>query len=173
MGRDKALLPHGDATLLEHAARAVIAATGNVTVIGDPDYYRRFGFPVVADKIPGCGPLSGIHTALSTTSADWNLIVACDMPAISPDLLLAVLDRAFRSGRLCVAASGREGEPEPLCAVYHRGCLPALERALQEKRLRMRDLLPELAAESCAVDASALANVNTPAEWDEFVEQPK
>jgi len=173
MGRDKALLLYRETTLLEHAARAVLAATGNVTVIGDPDRYLRFGFPVVADRVPGCGPLSGIHTALSITGTDWNLVVACDMPGVSEALLGALLDRADRSNRNCVAAAGPTGEPEPLCAVYHRRSLAVLERALAEKRLRMRDLLPELGAEAWAVEGAALANVNTPAEWDDFAEQPR
>jgi molybdenum cofactor guanylyltransferase len=172
MGRDKALLPYRGTTLLEHAAREVLAATGVVTVIGDPERYSRFGFPVVADRIPGFGPLSGIHTALSITQADWNLVVACDMPAISPELLRALMACAARSGRDCVAAAGRGGEPEPLCAVYHRRSLAVLEQALKEKRLKMRDLLPELGAETCAVELAALANVNTPDEWEEFAEQP-
>ena len=171
MGRDKALLPYRGTTLLEHAARAVLAATGDVTVIGDPDRYRRFGFPVVSDRIPGRGPLSGIHTALSVTKTDWNLVVACDMPAISEDLLRALLDRAGQSSRSCVAAAGVAGEPEPLCAVYHRRSLAVLEQALAEKRLRMRDLLPNLGTETWAVDVAGLSNINTPAEWDEFAER--
>jgi len=173
MGRDKALLPYRGTALLEHVARTVLAAAGSVTVIGDPQRYGRFGLPVVADRIPGCGPLGGISTALSITSTDWNLIVACDMPAISEAALRALIHRAAGSTRNCVAAAGPDGQPEPLCAVYHRRYLPVLECALREKRFKMRDLLLELAAEPWAVDAAALANVNTPAEWDEFAKQPK
>ena len=97
MGRDKALLPYRGTTLIEHVARAVMAAAGCVTVRGDPDRYRRLGYPVVTDQVPGCGPLSGICTALSVTSADWNLIAACDMPAISEATLRAMLGRAAGS----------------------------------------------------------------------------
>jgi len=125
----------------------------------------------VSDRIPGRGPLSGIHTALSVTKTDWNLVVACDMPAISEDLLRALLDRAGQSSRSCVAAAGVAGEPEPLCAVYHRRSLAVLEQALAEKRLRMRDLLPNLGTETWAVDVAGLSNINTPAEWDEFAER--
>src|SRR6058998_1400393 len=83
MGRDKACLPLQGRTLLEHVAAAVAAAAGSVTLVGSPERYQNLGFRVIADSLPGCGPLGGIHTALGASPADWNLIVACDMPGIS------------------------------------------------------------------------------------------
>jgi molybdopterin-guanine dinucleotide biosynthesis protein A len=56
----------------------------------------------------------------------------------------------------------------PLCAVYHRRCLPALARAIRDKQLKRRDFVKEIGAICRPVQASALANVNTPAEWAEF-----
>ena len=173
MGQDKALLPYHGITLVEHVARAVQTACGRATIIGDPERYDRLGYPVVADRVARCGPLSGVYTALSVASTDWNLIVACDMPAVSPTILGELLQCAAESGRSCVAAAGPGGELEPLCAAYHRRCLPALDRAIREKRFKMKDLLPGLDAGSWPVDAASLANVNTPADWGAFQEKPK
>ena len=172
MGRDKALLPYRGTTLVEHLARAVQEAAGSVALIAEPGRYASLGYPVHPDKFPGCGPLGGVYTALSVSSTDWNLIVACDMPGISADVLRSLLQGAAVSGKSCVAASGTSGEPEPLCAVYHRVCLPALARAIQGKRFKMKDLIAELDSMATSVDASALANVNTPAEWAEFEQKP-
>ena len=65
------------ATLAEAVARQVARAAGNVTLVGHP---ALAALPIC---YPGEGPLGGILTALHHTSADWNLIVACDMPEIS------------------------------------------------------------------------------------------
>jgi molybdopterin-guanine dinucleotide biosynthesis protein A len=174
MGRDKALLRHGGTTLVEHLARTVLKAAGSVALVGDPARYASFGYPVYQDKFPGCGPVGGIYTALAVSSADWNLIVACDMPGVSGEVLGRLLDSAAEPGAgNCVVAVGPAGELEPLCAVYHRDCLPVLERAIREKRFRMRDLVAELEARSMLVDPAVLANVNTPAEWAEFEEKAK
>ena len=173
MGRDKALLPYRGTTLVEHLARAVKEAAGTVAVIGEPVRYSSLGYPVYRDKFPGCGPIGGVYTALSVSSTDWNLIVACDMPALSADVLRTLLRSAGESDKSCVVATGPTGEPEPLCAVYHRCCLPVLNRAIQEKRFKMKDLLTELDLKARPVDASALVNVNTPAEWAEFEEKPR
>jgi molybdopterin-guanine dinucleotide biosynthesis protein A len=172
MGRDKALLAYHGTTLVEHVARAVSDAAGNVAVIGDPGRYGALGYPVYPDKLPGCGPLGGLYTALSVSTTNWSLVVACDMPGISGAVLRALLDNAAGSKRNCVAAVGLAGKPEPLCAVYHRRCLPAVARAIRDKRFKMIDLVQELDVETSPVDAAALANVNTPAEWAEF-EKPK
>jgi molybdopterin-guanine dinucleotide biosynthesis protein A len=168
MGRDKALLSYRETTLVEYVARAVREAVGSVAIIGDPGRYRELGHEVYRDKVPGCGPLGGIYTALSISQADWNLVVACDMPGISAEALRGLVDSQAQLDRDSVMAVGPGGEPEPLCAVYHRRCLPVLERAIRNKRFKMRDLVPELRAELRSLDQAALANVNTPEEWAEF-----
>ncbi len=168
MGQDKALLPYRGATLVEHVAKTVREAAGSVALIGDPARLGQLGLAVFPDELPSCGPASGIYTALRLSDTDWNLLVACDMPAVSAEILLGLLHRAETSERNCVAAVGPYGEPEPLCAVYHRRCLSVLTQAIRDKRLKMRDLIKEMGAVWMPVDVSALANVNTPAEWAEF-----
>ena len=175
MGRDKALLPYRGRPLVAHVAGTVeeaLGAASPVAILGDPQNYRGLGYAIYADLFPDCGPLGGVVTALDRSATDWNLIVACDMPKVSPASLRALLDRAAQSTALSVAAQGPTGEPEPLCAVYHRRCLPVLSRALRDKRFRMRDLFAELPHELLAFPADSLANVNTPEEWMECEGQP-
>ena len=168
MGRDKALLPYRGRTLVAHVAGIVKEALGNggdVAIVGDPARYADLDYPVHADRVPSRGPLSGIITALRLSKTDWNLVVACDMPSLAASNLRILLERARESQAQCVAARSPAGELEPLCAVYHRGCLSILEQAFRSKQLKMRDLLPELQADSVAFPAAALANANTPEEW--------
>src|SRR3984885_1114552 len=111
MGQPKALLPYRGTTLVEHVAKIVQEAAGSaapspVIVIGDPDRLGHLGFQVFPDELPGCGPASGIYTALRVTQTDWNLVVACDMPGVTTDLLRELLLRAEIAERNCVAATG-------------------------------------------------------------------
>lgn len=172
MGQDKALLLYRGTTLVEHVAETVREAAGSATLIGDPDRLGHLGLAVYPDELPSCGPASGIYTALRITQTDWNLVLACDMPAVSANILGELLLRAETSERNCVAASGKYGQPEPLCAVYHRRCLPMVGRAIRDNRLRMRDLIKEIGAIWIPVDPSMLANVNTPDEWAKFETKP-
>ena len=170
MGQDKALLPWKGSTLIESVAREVFHAAGNVTLIGSPERYGNLGFPscfpVVPDRIEGCGPMGGLHAALSVTSADWNVLVACDMPAVKRELLEELLAAAEASGADALVPETPLGL-EPLCAVYHARLRPAVESAIHSKLLKMHDFISTLHAHSRAClwpapDATLFRNLNTP-----------
>ncbi len=107
MGRDKARMPYRGETLAEWIARAVKTAAGSATLVGNA---QPGGIP---DLYPGEGPLGGILTALRHTSADWNLIVACDMPEVSAEFLGDLLAAAERSGADALLPRGPLGKVEP------------------------------------------------------------
>ena len=167
MGQDKALLPWKGSTLIESVAREVFRAAGNVTLIGSPERYGKLGFPVIPDKIEGCGPMGGLHAALSSSAAEWNLVVACDMPGVTCQLLEELL----------AAAEGSDGDAlvpetpgglEPLCAVYHARLLAAVEAAILSKLLKMHEFVSTIHAGLWhAKDPSVFRNLNTPEQLSE------
>jgi molybdopterin-guanine dinucleotide biosynthesis protein A len=169
MGRDKALLEIEGIRLISRAARVVEAAAGSTTLIGDPQKYGGLGYPVHPDIFMGCGPLAGIHAALSVSSADWNLVLACDMPEVESGFLINMLERAEQSGQDCLLPAGKSGRPEPLCGVYHRCVLPAIQRALEDGVRKVLDGLAGLRVEVFPVSGPGpFRNINTPAEWNEY-----
>jgi len=165
MGRDKAMLRHLGVPLVVRAASAVRSAIGSVTILGDPGFYGRFGWPVLPDNERDLGPIGGLCTALEHTSSEWNLLVACDMPDLSPDLLRELVRRTHRSRGRCVAPMTENGF-EPLCAMYRRTALPEVRKAIADKRLKMRDLLCLLhAVPVSGLDPALFRNINTLSEW--------
>jgi len=166
MGRDKALLPFRGGALAAYVAATVAAAAGSAVLIGDPQKYGHLGYPAIPDRTPGAGPLGGIETALSCTAADWNLVLACDMPAVSADFLRELLDAGERCGADALVPAGPSGRLEPLCAVYHRRAAAALRRALDRGVRKVTEALAGLdAAPWPVIDSACFANLNTPEEW--------
>jgi molybdopterin-guanine dinucleotide biosynthesis protein A len=166
MGRDKALLPFRGGALAGQVAATVAAAAGSATLIGNPQKYGHLGYPVLADRRSGAGPAGGIESALSYTAADWNLVLACDMPAISAEFLRGLLDAAERLNADALVPAGPSGRLEPLSAVYHRRCLAALRRALDQGVRKVTDALAGLEVARWIVDdAACFENLNTPEEW--------
>ena len=166
MGRDKALLPYGGATLAEHVAARVRAAAGSVALVGDSERYRALCLPVTPDLHPGRGPLAGIQAALQASNARWNLIVACDMPALTTEFLLSLLDRAEACRAPCLAPVSPAGRPEPLCAVWGRDCLAAVGAALRRNVRKMTEALEAVRALYWPVaEAAWFENLNTPRDW--------
>ncbi|MEQ1946327.1 MAG: molybdenum cofactor guanylyltransferase [Bryobacteraceae bacterium] len=165
MGRDKALLDVGGSTLVGQIAERVCGAAGNVTLVGGAGRYESLGYAVLPDVIENIGPMGGLLTVLRHSGAEWNLVVACDMPTVTAEFLRELLDAAEASGAGCVVPETKGGR-HPLCAVYHRRVLPALEQAIDHKLLKMRDFLKTIGAQSWpASDERLLQNINTPAEW--------
>jgi molybdenum cofactor guanylyltransferase len=166
MGRDKALLPFHGRPLAKGIALTVAQSAGTATLVGPPELYSSMGFPTISDLFPGEGPLGGILTALRHSNAEWNLIVACDMPQIGAALLVRLLDAARQSDSDALLPVTAEGRPQPLCAVYRRTCLAPFEMAFSEGT---RKVTTALAAVRCLhlpmEEVSQFQNVNTPEDW--------
>jgi molybdenum cofactor guanylyltransferase len=180
MGVDKGLLEIAGEPMVVRSARLVESVVGApAVVVGTPEKYRGLGLRAIADDWPGCGPLGGIATALRASEADWNLIVACDLPYLTREWLEYLLQRARDSEEeaavpMNLTRANKRGA-EPLCAVYHKGCEPTLWRALERGVRKVTDGLAELRVEVIEPaawkdfdsDGFLFKNVNTPADYEE------
>jgi molybdopterin-guanine dinucleotide biosynthesis protein A len=168
MGQDKAGLPLNGRTLLETALSNLRAVTTDVYILGSPELYGAYA-PAIADLLPGCGPLSGIHAALSRTKTEFNLIIGVDTPFFTVALLRYVTERAI-SSRAVVTAPEIDGRPQPLCAVYSRAFLSIADQALQAGAYKVASLFPQEGTvlisqtelEQVALTAEMFQNLNTP-----------
>jgi molybdopterin-guanine dinucleotide biosynthesis protein A len=163
MGRDKARLPFRGVELAEVVASQVRQAAGSVTFVG---HAELDGIP---DRYPSEGPLGGILTALHHTSADWNLIVACDMPELSAGFLERLLAETARTSAAIVLPYGVDGRPEPLCAVYHRRALADLEAAFARGIRKVTTAMEGIpVARFDVTEVAIFQNVNTPEDWSGY-----
>lgn len=160
MRQDKALLDFHGQPLIESIAQTVEAVIGSVVIIGDPDRYRSLNRRVIPDHRTNCGPLAGIETGLMQSEVERNLFVACDMPGLTPDLLQRLLDSRPAP---CVLPKTPDGRRHPLCAIWDRSLLPAVQASLDGGRLRVFDPLQDIDIEE--VYWQDLSNTNTPEEW--------
>jgi molybdenum cofactor guanylyltransferase len=169
MGRDKALLPFRGQTLADAVACAVEQAVGSVVLVGRGDFGCWRAIP---DLYPGEGPLGGILTALADTAAEWNMIVACDMPELTAPFLLGLLEAAEASEADALVPAGPSGRLEPLCAVYHRRARTPLEAAFRGGVRKITAALESVRAVRFPVaEIRPLQNVNTPEDWSGYAAQ--
>ena len=145
LGRDKAVEPFGDETLLHRVVRRANEAIGSndvVIVVAQADQAERASADIphrlVLDALPGSGTLGGIYTGLEAARNDWALVVACDMPFLSVPLLGYMA--GLREGvDAVVPVTG--GRPEPTHALYSRRCVPAISQRLQAGQLKAAGFL--------------------------------
>ncbi len=131
MGRDKALLPLGDGLLLWQRQLDVLRQLEPAELfVSGP---RREGFPpeliCLLDEQPGRGPLGGISSALGATRAPLLVVLAVDLPRMTPEFLRGLLERST-DGRGVVPWHHASDLYEPLAAVYPSACLTLVQARL-------------------------------------------
>ncbi len=173
-GREKAFLPLASSTFIEQLLATLEPLVREVIISTNASgpYARLKGVRLVSDERPGQGPLMGLYSGLKASSASWCFVTGADAPLVQASLVQLLAAEA----RDCDAVVPVwEKGPEPLCALYARRCLPAIERSLPKHRVisfypsvRVR-LVPREAV--LAADPSGLSflNVNTEADYERLL----
>jgi len=168
MGQDKATVTLNGTTLLQHALAALNEVCSHVAILGRHELYGSLA-PVYEDIFPGCGPLGGIHAALSSSKTQFNLIIAVDTPFLAPEFLSYLADRAIDSGAI-VTTPEIDDYTQPLCTVYSLDFHAIAEQALRQGNYKIVPLFPkdrtlvikESELKKFAFAADMLENLNTP-----------
>jgi len=115
-GLDKGLVEVGGRPMIEWIIEALVPQVDALLINANrnPERYRRYGFPVVEDRLPDYqGPLAGFSAALQEVPADAAILtVPCDSPVPPPDLAARLLDALEADGaELAVAHDGERLQP--------------------------------------------------------------
>lgn len=174
MGRDKALLEWHGETLLARQARLLGTLFAEVLLVGGAPPADATGRRI-EDGAGERSALRGIVAALGAAKTPWVLVTATDLPGLTADLVLGLV-ASQTPGQAAIVP--RTDRPEPLCALYrvepvHEIARERLERG--ELMLRgLLDAIPVTWIEGHDLDridgTDALANVNTPEDWQAFGE---
>lgn len=182
-GRDKALVRFDKTPLLLDITRLAQTCTARVAVVAVAKKYADFAgnLEVVEDCWPGEGPLGGIITALQHAtvedpSAEWNLILSCDLPFLTAAWLEFLVTRARNSNQeIQVILPHSAHGPEPLCACYRTSAAAPLknvfDRGVRKVTQAVQQLPTEVLDESVwkRFDSAGRLfwNMNTPADFEE------
>lgn len=143
MGRNKALLPLGGSTCIERVLAVARQISSPVTIVtNDPQPYQFLGCPFISDTYRGVGPLGGIHTVLQHSPTPWALILGCDLPFITVDLLRYLIHQADAYD--VVVPKGADGRLQPLCALYARSALTEVVHLIESGEAKPRALFPRV-----------------------------
>jgi molybdopterin-guanine dinucleotide biosynthesis protein A len=168
MGSDKAHLPVGGVACATRIARLLAGLFEEVLLVGGDPPRDAPGRRVPDAPGPRCA-LRGAVAALEAARGERVLLVATDLPLLTPDLVLALVAWPEADAVVPRSADG----PHPLCALYRREpALAAARPRLAAGRLKLQDWLDGLdtawlePADLARVDpeGTALTNVNTPEE---------
>lgn len=169
-GRDKSALVVDGRPIIERQIAVLATITTDILVVGGTRERAIGPGRVVADRIPRCGPLGGVHTALLESAGDVTIVIACDMPFVTAPLLQHLATLTHEAD---VAVPRTERGYHPLCAAYTRACLEPAALRLAQGRLKLTGLFQDLRVRVVTVEelepfgdlTRLLANVNTMGEY--------
>ncbi len=168
MGRPKAWLEVGGGTLLRYVVQRLAPAFPEVMVsFAEPEQVLEpVPYRIVFDRKVSAGPLAGLEAGLVAAKHDLVFAIACDMPYVTTQ----VAQMAVAAARGCDAAIPRiDGRAEPVCGAYARSALPAITRALDQRRFRAADIAAELEVTWLEdLDVGLFRSLNAPADLDRF-----
>lgn len=109
-------------------------------IVTRPELVEHFpdGLNVTTDIAPfaGQGPIAGILSGMEKLRAERYIVLPCDMPFMTADVIGRLLD-CHSSGLTAVVLDGKY---HPLVSVWDAGVLPDLHEALENGKRRVMDV---------------------------------
>ena len=171
LGIPKADLQFMGEPLLIRVVRLLQQVTASVIVVAAPgqavELPGREAIQILHDDAPYQGPLAALHAALGSIAANIAVVVACDMPFLSPQILRLQIDLLGSHDAVVPRVDGRA---QTLHGVY-RSSIAGLAGELVAKGERRLGALLEVLdvrylreAEWSALcpDGSTFFNINSP-----------
>ncbi len=170
MGRDKATIEIDGETLAMRVGRALTDVAYPVLVIGPA---ADTGLPAIND--PREGPLMALVVGGAALRARAHagpiLLVACDLPLITGEVLREIAD-GIGDGDVALPVVG--GFDQPLAACYSQRAIDVAARAVNKDLRSMREFLLTLDVRRLDMTARAqeLGDADTPEDLSRILEGP-
>jgi molybdopterin-guanine dinucleotide biosynthesis protein A len=167
-GVDKGLVELDGRALVAHVIERLAPQVRTLVINANQncERYAAFGYPVVADVIPGfAGPLAGLHAAMAAATTPYVATSPCDSPFLPHDLV-ARLAAAFAETSLDLAVARTFEQPHPVFSLVRTDVRPHLETFLRGGGRKIDAWYATLRTTDVRFDdeADAFRNINTAAE---------
>ena len=162
MQAEKGLVLFQNKPFIEHIIKAVLPITSTIKLITNNKEYDYLSYQKIPDIITDKGPLGGIYTALTNSETELNLILSCDIPLISTELLSELISKHNQEAEITVFAS--ESRMHPLIGIYSKKVLPIIKSAIDNDDLKMMNLIAKIPHQIIMIEESEnfhLTNINS------------
>ena len=169
MQSEKGLVLFQDKPFIEHIIKAILPITENIKLITATKEYDYLPYQKIPDIIIDKGPLGGIYTALSHSETEFNLILSCDIPLISTELLSELISKHNNEASITIFAS--ESRLHPLIGIYSKKIVAVVKSAIDNNDLKMMNLLGNIPHQIINIDESEnfhLTNINSADELNDL-----
>lgn len=133
MGVNKSFLKIGEITIIERISNLMKSIfLQNIIITNSPSEYAFTGLPIREDIYKSKGPLAGIHSGLVHSTTEKILVISCDVPLMTAEMINYIVDyKSNKPVKFCEAA----GYHQPLVGVYSKSLISDIEKLLRNEQI--------------------------------------
>lgn len=139
MGTDKSLMQWEGKAMIEHAIATLKPICNKVVISSNQSIYNFTDCETWPDEISQQAPIIGIYSCLKRSETNINLFLSCDMPLVGSPLFLHLLSQPGNFEILIPSHS--KMLMEPLCGIYKKTALPAMEKFIQTVNYKLYEFI--------------------------------
>lgn len=166
MQAEKGLVLYKGKPFIRWIIEAIMPITSNIILVTSNGDYSLVGLPMVEDTYADKGPVGGIYTALNHSKTTRNLILSCDIPKITTELLRNVTDESWETEAPVTFLSDGKND-YPLIGVYSKSALKIFADAILADKLKLCSLVNMISHQKISINSdqkSLVQNINSKAE---------
>ncbi len=141
MGEDKGLMLLNNTPMITPIIKLAEWFADEIIIVSNQSGYDQFGYPVVEDLIKESGPLAGIHTGLENITNQKSIVLSCDVPFVSKELLQFVIDA---SEGYDVTIPEKNGKTHQIIGVYDKSISGFIKEELERGQRKIKLALEKL-----------------------------
>lgn len=169
MHSEKGLVLYKSKPFIEHVIDAVLPISNNIQLVTNSNHYDYLPYLKISDVVIEKGPLGGIFSALQYSKSEINLILSCDIPLISSELLIELITKHTTNFDVTVLEDNFR--IHPLIGIYSKKIIPILQKAIHENELKLMHFITNVNHQCIPIandKRNHLKNVNSLAELYEL-----
>lgn len=166
MQAEKGLVLYKGKPFIRWIIEAIMPITSNIILVTSNGDYSLVGLPMIEDTYADKGPVGGIYTALNHSKTTRNLILSCDIPKITTELLRTVTDESWETEAPVTFLSDGKND-YPLIGVYSKSALKIFADAISADKLKLCSLVNMISHQKISINSdqkSLVQNINSKAE---------
>ncbi len=171
-GKDKGWVQFREKPMIEHVVERLAPQVNELVISANRHLaeYRNLGFTVVSDDLQSQppddryqGPIAGMLAGLEITTTDFAVIVPCDAPLLSQNLVTTLLQHSHGQQLVLFRDKTRL---QPLFGLYHRSLVQALRQYFESGGRKLMAWCESQNPEIIELkdDSTGFTNINTPEE---------
>ena len=162
-GSNKAIYDFQGKTMLKHSIDLLQPFCNKIIISGNKEEYYLYNYPCIPDKYGEIGPIGGIVSCLEESKSENNIVVTCDMPLITEDLIARLLMN-HQNGKITIFEDA-QNKLYPFPIILEKQHIDPIKTLISNRHFKLKDILDGIgytAIQLSKNETPLLANINTP-----------